>query len=72
MSQLLLIVYKFWVNNISHCLCLDCFKETLDKFILLDPTELEEDKPKAKKQNNNKKKEEVKDGSKAAEPSEGK
>lgn len=65
-------VYKFWVNNISHCLCLDCFKETLDKFILLDPTELEEDKPKAKKQNNNKKKEEVKDGSKAAEPSEGK
>ena len=75
------IVYKFWVNNISHCLCLDCFKETLGPdYILLNTTipenapmfpELEE-KPKPKKQNNTKKKEEVKDGSKAAEPSEGK
>ena len=66
------IVYKFWVNNVSHCMCMNCFKESLGEFLLLDPAELE-DKPKAKKQNNNnKKKEEDKNASKAAEPSEGK
>ena len=65
-------VYKFWVNNQSHCMCLNCFKESLGEFLLLDPAELE-DKPKPKKQNNNnKKKEEDKNASKAAEPSEGK
>ena len=66
------IVYKFWVNNMSHCMCMNCFKESLGEFILLDPAELE-DKPRPKKQNNNnKKKEEDKNASKAAEPSEGK
>lgn len=66
------IVYKFWVNNMSHCMCMNCFKESLGEFLLLDPAELE-DKPKPKKQNNNnKKKEEDKNASKAAEPSEGK
>lgn len=64
-------VYKFWVNNQSHCMCLNCFKESLGEFLLLDPMELE-DKPKAKKHNNTKKKEEVKDVSKTTEPSEGK
>ena len=52
-------VYKFWINNISHCLCMNCFKESLGRFVLLDSAELE-DKPKAKKQNNKKK--EDKDG----------
>ena len=66
------IVYKFWVNNMSHCMCMNCFKESLGEFLLLDPAELE-DKPRPKKQNNNnKKKEEDKNASKAAEPSEGK
>ena len=64
-------VYKFWVNNVSHCICMDCFKESLGEFLLLDPAELEEEKPKAKK-NNNKKKEEDKNASKTTEPSEGK
>ena len=66
-------VYKFWINNVSHCMCMNCFKESLGEFLLLDPAELE-DKPKSKKQNNNnsKKKEEDKNASKAAEPSEGK
>ena len=63
-------VYKFWINNVSHCICMNCFKESLGEFLLLDPAELE-DKPKPKKQNN-KKKEEDKNASKAAEPSEGK
>ena len=62
-------VYKFWVNNQSHCLCLNCFKESLGEFLLLDPAELD-DKPKAKK-SANKKKEDT-NASKAAEPSEGK
>ena len=61
------VVYKMWINNIPHCLCLDCFKESLGKYILVDPAELEE-KPKAKK--NTKKKEEKKDEGKASEPSE--
>ena len=63
-------VYKFWVNNQSHCMCLNCFKESLGEFLLLDPTDLE-DKHKAKKPNN-KKKEEDKNASKTTEPSEGK
>jgi hypothetical protein len=53
-------VYKFWVNNLSHCMCLDCFKESLGKYVLLDPDEIVEEKPKAKKQT--KKKEADKDG----------
>ena len=53
-------VYKFWVNNLSHCMCLDCFKESLGKYVLLDPDEITEEKPKAKKQT--KKKEADKDG----------
>ena len=61
-------VYKFWVNNQSHCMCLNCFKESLGEYLLLDPAELE-DKPKAKK-SNNKKKEEDKNASKTTEPSE--
>lgn len=63
-------VYKFWINNVSHCICMNCFKESLGEFLLLDPAELE-DKPKPKKQNN-KKKEEDKNASKATESSEGK
>ena len=63
-------IYKFWINNMSHCMCMDCFKESLGEFLLLDPAELE-DKPKPKKQNN-KKKEEDKNASKATESSEGK
>ena len=42
-------VYKFWVNNLSHCMCMDCFKETLGKYILVDPDEIAEEKPKAAK-----------------------
>ena len=56
-------VYKLWVNNIPRCLCLECFKESLGKYMLVDPSELEEDKPKAKK---TKKKEDDKDGSETA------
>ena len=63
-------VYKFWINNVSHCMCMNCFKESLGELLLLDPAELE-DKPKPKKQNN-KKKEEDKNASKATESSEGK
>ena len=61
-------VYKFWINNISHCLCMNCFKESLGRFVLLDSAELE-DKPKTKKQNNKKK--DDKDGE-TTEPSKGK
>lgn len=56
-------VYKLWVNNIPRCLCLECFKESLGKYMLVDPNELEEEKPKAKK---TKKKEDDKDGSETA------
>ena len=56
-------VYKLWVNNIPRCLCLECFKESLGNYMLVDPSELEEEKPKAKK---TKKKEEDKDGSETA------
>ena len=62
-------VYKFWVNNLSHCMCMNCFMESLGDYVLLAPGLVEEDKPKAKK--NTKKKEADKDG-KAAESSEGK
>ena len=65
-------VFKIWVNNVPHCLCLDCFKESLGNYILIDPKDLEQsEKPKAKKANT-KKKEEKKDESQASEPSEGK
>lgn len=53
-------VYKLWVNNIPRCLCLECFKESLGEYMLVNPSELEEEKPKAKK---TKKKEDDKDGS---------
>lgn len=56
-------VYKLWVNNIPRCLCLECFKESLGKYMLVDPSELEEEKPKTKK---TKKKEDDKDGSETA------
>lgn len=63
-------VYKFWVHNVSHCLCLDCFKESLGNYLLVDPNELveEEEKPKQQKKAaaNNKKKEADKDGSETA------
>lgn len=62
-------VYKFWINNLSHCICLNCFKESLGKYILMDPAELEPEKP---KKNTNKKKEEDKDGGKTTKSSEGK
>jgi hypothetical protein len=60
-------VYKFWINNLSHCICLNCFKESLGKYILMDPAELESEKP---KKNTNKKKEEDKDGGKTTKSSE--
>lgn len=56
-------VYKLWVNNIPRCLCLECFKESLGEYMLVNPSELEEEKPKAKK---TKKKEDDKDGSETA------
>ena len=56
-------VYKLWINNIPRCLCLECFKESLGEYMLVDPSELEEEKPKAKK---SKKKEDDKDGSETA------
>ena len=62
-------VYKFWINNLSHCMCLNCFKESLGKYILMDPAELESEKP---KKNTNKKKEVDKDGGKTTKSSEGK
>ena len=60
-------IYKFWLGNNSHCMCLDCFKESLGNYILLAPgmeQEVQEEKPKAKK--NSKKKEADKDGSETA------
>ena len=56
-------VYKLWINNIPRCLCLECFKESLGEYMLVNPSELEEEKPKAKK---TKKKEDDKDGSETA------
>jgi hypothetical protein len=58
-------VYKFWVNNLSHCICLDCFKESLgEDYILVSAKQELEEKPKAKKQA--KKKEVDKDGGETA------
>lgn len=61
-------VYKLWINNIPRCLCLDCFKKTLDQYILLDPNDLKDDEEKSKsnKKTSNKKKEADKDGSETA------
>lgn len=63
-------VYKLWINNIPRCLCLNCFKESLGKYVLIDPDDMQEDKAKApKKAVTNKKKdnkEEDKDGSETA------
>ena len=56
-------VYKLWVNNIPRCLCLECFKESFGEYMLVNPSELEEEKPKARK---SKKKEDDKDGSETA------
>ena len=53
-------VYKMWVHNMSHCLCMDCFRASLGKYILVDPTtlEVEEEKPKKRTTTNKKKEEE--------------
>ena len=65
-------VYKFWINNLPHCMCMDCFKESLGKFLLVDPSELSEDKPKGAKKaianatSKKKEKEADKDGSETA------
>jgi hypothetical protein len=59
-------VYKIWIHNIPRCLCLDCFKESLGQYVLVDPNELEEEKPKSNNKKNNKKKEDDKDGSETA------
>jgi hypothetical protein len=66
-------VYKIWVNNMSRCLCLDCFKESLGQYVLIDSKELEDDKPKAAKKaianakaKKDDKKEADKDGSETA------
>lgn len=36
-------VYKFWINNIGHCLCMDCFKKTLGDYILVHPNDIGSD-----------------------------
>ncbi len=68
-------VYKIWIHNIPRCLCLDCFKESLGQYVLVDPNELEEkpkvnneleEKPKSNNKKNNKKKEDDEDGSETA------
>ena len=62
-------VYKYWVNNLSHCLCMNCFKKSLgDNYILIltqnseDVEEISEqqveEKPKQNKNNKNKNKKE--------------
>jgi uncharacterized Zn-finger protein len=62
-------VYKYWVNNLSHCLCMDCFKKSLgDNYILIltqnsedieeIPEQQVEEKPKQNKNKNKNKKEE--------------
>ena len=61
-------VYKVWIHNVSYCLCMDCFQQSLGKYILVDPASLEvtenivdepiEEKPKKKSNNATKKKEE--------------
>lgn len=63
-------VYKLWINNIPHCLCMDCFKKTLGQYILIDPDKIEEEKKDSKtvanKKATNKKKEEDKNGGETA------
>ncbi len=66
-------VYKLWINNIPHCLCMDCFKKTLGQYMLVDPEEIvEEEKPKGaqaaikKATSKKKEKEDDKDGSETA------
>ena len=62
-------VYKFWINNHPHCLCMNCFKASLGKYMLVDSTELdkpEEDKKSAAKKTTAKKKEGDKNGSETA------
>ena len=68
-------VYKVWINNISHCMCLDCFKKTLgEDYILLATTipenakmepDVEDEKPKANNKKS-KKKEDDKNGGETA------
>ena len=36
-------VYKYWVNNLSHCLCMDCFNKTLGDGYVLISTKVSED-----------------------------
>ena len=62
-------VYKIWINNLPHCMCMNCFMETLGDYILFAPgdsseEEVKEEKPKTKK--TTKKKEADKDGSETA------
>ncbi len=62
-------VYKVWVNNISHCMCMNCFMESLGDYVLLAPGLAPEDEPakdKPKQKKNNKKKEVDKDGGETA------
>lgn len=65
-------VYKVWINNISHCMCLDCFQKSLGDYVLVVPGLLEEDlpiqeeeKPKANNKKS-KKKEDDKNGGETA------
>jgi len=63
-------VFKVWIHNASHCLCMNCFQESLGKYILVDPVSLEvteniideevveEKQPPKKKANSNSKKKE--------------
>lgn len=62
-------VYKIWIHNRAHCICLDCFKQTLGNYTLLDLTEEKEDKQSKAKTSPKKKedkKEVVKDGGETA------
>ena len=34
-------VFKMYVNNVGHCLCMDCFKKLLGDYVLIDPKDLE-------------------------------
>ena len=66
-------VYKIWINNLPHCMCLDCFQESLGDYMLVAPGLLEEnlsepekeEKPKANNRKS-KKKEDDKDGGETA------
>ena len=60
------LVYKIKIYGNEYCLCEECFKKTLGKFILVDPSTLEKTEnvkaekkePAAKKQSNKKEGEE--------------